>query len=189
MKDYNEVTCEIDISLDGLKKIMVENNFTIKEIYDVDDIYFTNKDLNSSYYELMKDCILIRDIIEEDKVTKYITHKVKEYNNNYEIINQYSINTKILSMKEGIKLIESLGYVKFLDIKDHLIVYQNDLDELVVEIIDDKIYIEIEESSKYGSIDDMKNVFSKYHIPIKNNNYFVSKAVEKLKDIRNKNEK
>ena len=78
------------------------------------------------------------------------------------------------------KVLEMINYEEFIKIFDHLTVYVNDEDYLVVQEVNNKhIYIEIEQESnniKYNSVEDMKNVFNKYNIPIKNNDYFVKKA-------------
>lgn len=53
-----------------------------KDEYDLNDIYMLKKDceLNNNYLEILKQCLVIRDIIETDKVAKYITYKYREYN-------------------------------------------------------------------------------------------------------------
>ena len=42
---------------------------------------------------------------------------------------------------------------------------------------------------KYDSIEEMKKVIVKYNIPIKNNEYFVKKALNELQKIRRKGER
>jgi len=60
-------------------------------------------------------------------------------------------------------------------INDHMLVYANDTDELVIQNVNKKhIYIEIEDKcSVYNSIDEMKDAIKKYSISIKGNSYNV----------------
>ena len=39
----NELTVEVDITFEELESILEKNNFKIKEIYDINDIYFVQK--------------------------------------------------------------------------------------------------------------------------------------------------
>ena len=56
MKYENEITVEVNISLDDLIKILEENGFKLKEEYDLNDIYLinkNNKDNNNDYLSLL----------------------------------------------------------------------------------------------------------------------------------------
>jgi len=179
----NEITVEVDLSIEELKKKLKENNFVINEEYDVIDVYMVkDEDVNDTCLEILKKCILIRNIITKKENIKRITYKYKEYNEKEEIIKQGKINCGIDSIDNAISLFEAIGYKKLIKINDHLIVYSNDNTELVVQLVNNKhIYIEMEENceyidKKYNDIEEMINDFNKYNIPIKNNNYFVKKA-------------
>lgn len=184
MKYENEITVEVNMSLEDLKEHLKKLNFTINEEYDLNDIYMLDKNFKDeeNYLELLKKCILIRHIIEVDKETKYITYKYKEYNENKEIVKQGKVNCPIVSIDKAISLFEALNYEKLISINDHVIAYSNDIDEFIVQYVNDKhIYIEIEDkcsflNKTYETIDDMKDVIKKYNIPIKGDNYFVKKA-------------
>lgn len=184
MKFETEITVEVNTSLDNLDCLLKNNNFKIKEEYDVNDIYLIDKSFSEkrNYLEMLNHCILIRDIIEKNKKTKLITYKYKEYNEKNEIIKQGKINCEVSSITDAKKLLEALGYEEIISINDHLIVYENNDDELCVQLVNNKhIYIEIEDR-KYRNIDEMKNVIKKYNIPIKNNDYFVKKAEIEMKE-------
>ena len=138
--------------------------------------------------ELLKHCILIRDIVGKDEETKKITYKYKEYNEKEEIVKQGKSDCEILDIEEAKNLFEALNYEELIRINDHIIVYSNNIDELAVQVVNNKhIYIEIEEkcnyiNKKYNSLGEMKNVVSKYKIPIKEENYFVKKAEIELEE-------
>lgn len=184
MKFENEITVEVNMSLEDLKEHLKKLNFTINEEYDLNDIYMLDKNFKDeeNYLELLKKSILIRHIIEVDKETKYITYKYKEYNENKEIVKQGKVNCPIISIDKAISLFEALNYEKLISINDHIIAYSNGIDEFIVQYVNDKhIYIEIEDecsflNKTYETIEDMKDVIKKYNIPIKGDNYFVKKA-------------
>lgn len=188
----NEITVEISCNEKELLNILKTNNFKMKEQYDLIDYYLIKDyDSNIDEIELLKQCILIRHIIKENNEIKLITYKYKEINEKGEIINQGKINCKTESIDDAINIFEAIGYTKIMEIKDHITVYANNDTELSVQQVNNKhTYIEIEDkchfiNKTYSNIDEMKNEIKKYNIPIKDNNYFVKKAVIELKEIYN----
>ena len=197
MEFEDEITVEVDCDLKELVSLLEENDFRLKEVYDLNDIYMINKkdyeeieeNKNINLLEVLKKCVLIRDIIEQNKETKMLTYKYKEYNENQEIIKQGKVNCKIDDDVENAKkLFETLGFVELIRINDHLSVYATEKDELVIQEVNDKhIYVELEDQCHYAdrfynSVDEMKEVIVKYNIPIKNNNYFAKKAEDTLRE-------
>ena len=190
MKYENEITVETVCSLQELNNLLEKLEFKVMEEYDVFDIYMLDKNYNNTEnkLELLKHCILIRDIVGKDEEIKKITYKYKEYNEKEEIVKQGKIDCEILDIEETKNLFEALNYEELIRINDHIIVYSNNIDELAVQVVNNKhIYIEIEEkcnyiNKKYNSLDELKNVVSKYKIPIKEENYFVKKAEIELEE-------
>ena len=72
MKFEKEITVEVSCNIEELLKILKENDFELKEVYDIKDIYMIDKKYKNieDKLELLKHAILIRDIIEENKETK-----------------------------------------------------------------------------------------------------------------------
>ena len=193
MKFEDEITVEIDTDLDSLIKLLESNGFVLKEEYDLKDIYMINKnDKDDNFLSMLSKCVLIRDIIEESEERKMLTYKYKKYNKNEEITKQGKIKCIIDDVENAKLLFEKLNFEELIRIDDHLSVYSNDNDELVIQNVNGKhIYIEIEDKCNYidrfyNSIDEMKEVIKKYSIPIKNNNYFVKKAEIELQETYNK---
>ncbi len=189
MNYENEITVEVDTSLDELISILENNEFKLKEAYDLNDIYLINKnDKEGNYLSMLNKCVLIRDIIEENKETKMLTYKYKEYNENKEITKQGKVKVKIDDIDNSKLLFEKLGFEELIRINDHMLVYATDKDELVIQNVNDKhIYIEIEDKCDYAdrfynSIDEMKEVITNNSIPIKGNNFFVKKAEIELQE-------
>ena len=195
MKYENEVTVELDACLDSLQLILNKSGFEIKEEYDLDDIYMINRfDKDSkNTLELLKKCVLVRNVIEQNENKKMLTYKYKEYNDNKDIVKQGKIDCVIDNIEKAILLFEHLNFEKLIEIHDHLIVYSNNIDEFAVQCVNGKhIYIEIEEKcnyieKRYKTIDEMIEVIKKYNLPIKSENYFVKKAEIELLESLNKN--
>lgn len=192
MEYEREITVEVTCTLDELENKLKGYGFVVLDQYDVKDIYMIDKNFKyeENNLELLKHCILIRNVIEKDKNLKMITYKYKEYNENEEIVNEAKVNCSIESIDEAKELFESINYEELIRVNDHLIVYSNGTDEFMVQLVNNKhIYIEIEEhcnyiDKKYMSIEAMKSVISKYNIPIKDNNYYAKKAEVELIESR-----
>lgn len=186
----NEITVEVDCSIQELKNILETHNFKIKEEYDLIDFYLIKKDYDTttSDLELLKQCVLLRNIVEKDKETKQVTYKYKEFNENGDILKQGKINCEIESIEKAQALFEALGYIKLIEIRDHISVYANEKTELAVQEVNNKhIYIEIEDTFNhtekvYSNIEEMKEEIHRYNIPIKGSDYFVKKAVIELNE-------
>ena len=89
MNFENEITVEVDTTLENLINILESNGFKHIKTCDMRDIYLINKnDKKGSYISMLSKCVLIRDIIDEDNETKVLIYKYKKYNNNKEIVNK-----------------------------------------------------------------------------------------------------
>jgi len=189
MEFEKEITVEVDTSLEDLIKILKENHFELKEKFDLNDIYMIHKsEKENDYLAMLNKCVLIREVIEKDEERKMLTYKYKEYNENKEITKQGKINCGIDDIEYAQMLLEKLNFEELISIKDHMSVYANKTDELAIQCVNGKhVYIEVETKCSYAeknyeSIEEMEKVFSKYAIPIKDNNYFVKKAEIELQE-------
>lgn len=189
MNYENEITVEVNTTLEDLISILENNGFKLKETYDLNDIYLINKvDKKGDYLSMLNKCVLIRHIIEENKETKMLTYKYKEYNENKEITKQGKVKVKVDDIDNAKLLFEKLNFEELIRINDHMLVYATDKDELVIQNVNGKhIYIEIEDKCNYAdrfynSIDEMKAVIIDSKIPIKDNNFFVKKAEIELQE-------
>lgn len=191
MNFENEITVLVNSELNDIKEHLSDLGFKVMEEYCVNDIYMINKCYvdNEHSLELLKKCVLIRNIIDESDSRKFLTYKYKEYNDKEEIIKQGKINVKVDSIDNSRKLLEALNFEKLISINDNLTVYSNGVDEIVLQCVNNKhIYIEIEDKcnyidKKYNSIEEMIDVIKKYNIPIKDDNYFVKKAYIELSEV------
>ncbi len=189
MNYENEITVEVDTTLENLISILENRGFKLKQTYDLNDIYLINKlDKKCDYLSMLNKCVLIRHIIEENKETKMLTYKYKEYNENKEITKQGKVKVKIDDIDNSKLLFEKLNFEELIKINDHMLVYATDKDELVVQNVNGKhVYIEIEDKCNYAdrfynSIEEMKEVIIDNSIPIKGNDFFVKKAEIELQE-------
>ena len=188
MNYENEITVKVNTTYDKLHDILLKNNFIIKEEYTVKDTYIINKEINITELndlEVLKQCILVRDVVD---IEKSLVYKNKEYDRDGNIIKQSKIKCPILDIDKGIKFMEEINYIKLFNIIDKCIVYVNNDNELVVELVNDKyVFIELESNpeyinKKYTCYLDMINELNSYNLPIDKTNYFVKKAVLVLND-------
>ena len=184
----NEITVKVNTTYDKLHDILLKNNFIIKEEYTVKDTYMINKEINITKLndlEVLKQCILVRDVV---GIEKSLVYKNKEYDSEGNIIKQSKIKCPILDIDKGIKFMEEINYIKLFNIIDKCIVYVNNDNELVVELVNDKyVFIELESNpeyinKKYTCYLDMINELNSYNLPIDKTNYFVKKVVLVLND-------
>ena len=68
MNNENEITVEVDTSLEDLIKILKSKGFKQREEFDYNDIYLINKnDREDNYLLMLNKCIIIRNIIEKKR--------------------------------------------------------------------------------------------------------------------------
>ena len=189
MKSEDEITVLVDTDLDSLKDILKKNDFQLILECDYNDIYMINKDyFSDSFDDCMKHTVIIRNIIDKKRNDYFLTYKQKEYNSKREIVKQSSINVKIDSIDNTFSLLEQLGYQELIRINDHILVYSNNINEIAVQLVNNRhIYIEIEKechelNKVYKNIKEMKEVITKYKIPFKNNDYYAKKAEVEFKE-------
>ncbi len=182
MKKELEVTVKVNCSYKELHKKLLDNGFSIKEEYEVNDVYMIDKNIDIKKLkklEILSKCILVRDIVGYEKLLLY---KYKKYDVNENIIEQGKVKCPILDIDNAIKFMESINYYTLFNINDICTVYANDDIELVVQRVNGKyIFIEMEDKAefinrKFNSIKEMIKFINKYDIPFERDNYFVKKA-------------
>lgn len=185
-----EVTVEVDVSIEKLIEILNKNGFKLKEEYKISDIYLVKENINiknTDLLDLLKNVVLVRNIITYEKNIKQILYKHKEFATNGDIIKQGKVKCNVDSIGDALNILRHIGYKDLVIVNDSLSVYANSEDEIVIEKVDNHLYIEVESDcyyidKTYKNIDELKSVFNKYGIPIKNNNFFVKKVLVALKE-------
>lgn len=190
MKLENEITVEVLETKENVIKSISSNGFKLLKEYDINDIYLVKKEFENckNYNELLNNSILIRDISEKPNTRKLITYKQKHIDDNGNILNQINANVEINNIDDAYNMLKLIGYIDLMKISDHISVYQKgNGDELALQFVNDRIYIEIEEKCEhtgkiYDSLDYMKSIIENLSLPIKNNNYYAKKAEDILND-------
>ena len=158
-------------------------------MFSLDDYFYIFKNLdieNMTTREIVSKAVILRYIVSDNKISQKITYKIKEIDDNGDIINQKAINCEVLDINEAKKLFETLGYYQIMNIKENDEVYSKNGFELAIKYIekgDILIEVETEENTDWDSIEKIKNMISKINIPIKKDEYFVKKAEVELSKI------
>lgn len=190
MKLENEITVEVLETKENVIKSISSNGFKLLKEYDINDIYLVKKEFENckNYNELLNNSILIRNISEKPNTRKLITYKQKHIDDNGNILNQINANVEINNIDDAYNMLKLIGYMELMKISDHISVYQkNNGDELALQFVNDRIYIEIEEKcehtgKRYESLDYMKSIIKNLNLPIKDENYYAKKAEDILND-------
>ncbi len=189
VKEENEITVKVECSKDELLKCLKDNGFSKGRMFSLDDYFYISKNLdieNMTTREIVSKAVILRYIVSDNKISQKITYKIKEIDDNGDIINQKAINCEVLDINEAKKLFETLGYYQIMNIKENDEVYSKNGFELAIKYIekgDILIEVETEENTDWDTIDKIKNIILKINIPIKKDEYFIKKAEVELNKI------
>ena len=191
LKESNEITVKIKGNLKEFYKIIESKNFKIVDKFSMNDSYFIPEKLKLSEMstrKILSNAILIRDI--RDKISgetvKKITFKIKQFDEDGNIVNQSAINCNVYEVEEAKKLFEAIGYKQIMNIYEEDIVYEKDGFQLAIKDIkngEKLIEVETEKSEELNTIDKLIKKINEINIPIYTDNYFVKKAEIELDKI------
>ena len=190
----NEITVRITCTLQEMCNILKNKGFSIVDKYNLEDIYYTKKDVHISKEnarEILKKCVLIRKVtqfIPQDFKKSYtelkLTLKNKQIDNDGTIIKE-KIECKIKDIEQGKEFIKALEYKELMTIKEKDIVYEKDHLKLAIKDIENGenlIEIEtIEDNSDFDTTDKLIKKINELKIPINTEDYYVKKAEIELK--------
>lgn len=191
----NEITVRITCTSQEMCNILKNKGFSIVDKYNLEDIYYTKKDVHISKEnarEILKKCVLIRKVtqfIPQDFKKSYtelkLTLKNKQIDNDGTIIKQEKIECKIKDIEQGKEFIKALEYKELMTIKEKDIVYEKDHLKLAIKDIENGenlIEIEtIEDNSDFDTTDKLIKKINELKIPINTEDYYVKKAEIELK--------
>lgn len=192
MKMETEITVLIKTDYNQLKRELEQNNFEIKEEYEINDVYLINKNINienMNNLDILKKCVLVRNVVD---IEKKLLYKYKECDINGDIITQGKVECPVTNISKALEFMEAINYKKLFNIFDKCIVFANEKTELTVQIVNNKyVFIEIESKCKhikrkYKSIEEIKKDISGYNLSIDKSNFFVKKAEMILKETLNR---
>ena len=191
LKQSNEITLKIKCQLSEFCKIAEEKGFKIVDKFSLDDTYFIPANVNldkTNVRNILSKAVLVREIIE--KMTKgrkkFITFKIKNFDKKGNILNQKSINCKILNTEEAKEILTAIGYKEIMNIKENDIVYEKDGLQMAIKEIkngDNLVEIETEERGELDTVEKIIQQVNKIGIPVYTDNYFVKKAEIELEKL------
>ena len=152
-----EITCEVFEELDSIKQKLESNNFKYVKEFTLDDIYMCNKETKQYVPQNGKitDTLIIRYANDNDKE---IILKKREYNSEGFEIGTEKIELKIDDIGNAEKLINNLGFTRFLRMIDKNYCYENEEYIIYIQVIDNLgIFLEIE-TKKENQEEDIKNL-------------------------------
>ena len=187
MKVENEITVAVTCDYETLKQELEKRGFSIKEEYQINDNYMIDGNIDLSdmpYLEILKKCILVREI---EGIKKALVYKYKKYAENGDILEQSKIECPVTDIDKAVRFMEAINYKSLFSIYDRCIVFANDTAEMIVERVNNEyLFIEMETKGDYidrtySSTDELKEELGRYSLPIDTSNYFVKKAEIMLK--------
>ena len=188
-KESNEVTIKVISTKEELIKILTDKGFKKGREFSLDDYYFIPNDIDKdklSTREILSKAIIIRYIVDEDKIIQKITFKRKNIDEKGNILTQNAINCDITDINDAKRLFEAIGYSEIMNIKENDIIYYKNNFELALKFVkngDLLIEIETEENTEWDTIDKIKKIIDELNLPIEKNNYFIKKAENELDKI------
>ncbi len=143
-----EITCQVYDDISVIVKKLERNNFHYVEEFTLDDIYMYNiKNGEFSAKEgKITDTLIIRYVNDNDK--KIICKRRKHDNNGFEIGTEKTI-LKIEDIEKAEKLLNILGYDKYLRMIDKNYMYENDSYVAYIQEVENLgNFLEIESKNK-----------------------------------------
>jgi len=108
MKMENEITVMVKCDYETLHNGLVNNDFEIKEEYYINDYYMIDNSQNLKNIdnlEILKKCILVREILGKEKVLLY---KYKKYATDGSIIEQGKTECPIEDVDKAIRFMNAI---------------------------------------------------------------------------------
>ena len=187
--EENEITVRVTCSKEGIVNILKNEGFTEEKSFTLDDYFFIPNNIDIKTYsvrEILSKAVIVRYIVNGERIDQKITFKEKDINEKGEVVRQKSINCSILDINEAKNLLNALGYHEIMNIKEKDIIYCKNNFKLILKFMDNrKPLIEIETNSEYNTIEKLKDKLKEIKLPIEQNTYFVKKAEEELSRILN----
>ena len=193
MQMETEITVLVKTEYEKLKQELEQNGFSIKKEYIVNDTYLVNSAiniLNMDSLDILKNCILVRDVV---GIEKELLYNYNKYDNNGDIIEQGKVKCPITDVDKAIQFMKTIQYKELFNISDNCIVFANDKTELVVQLVNNKyIFIEMESKceyidKEYKTVNELKKDLCSYNLSIDNSNFFIKKAEIILNEVLNNN--
>ncbi len=187
MVKEKEITVLVTSSYEELHDKLLKNGFKKIQTFNIIDEYLIAKstDLSLAPLDILKKCVLVRNII---GYMKALVYKHKTYDTEGNVLENGKTECIVEDVATAIKFLEAINYERLITINDQCIKYANDKIEIIVQLVNDKyVFIEVEdkfEIIKNSSLnfDEIVAIFKTYDLPYDKSNYYAKKAEMILKD-------
>lgn len=195
MEENNEVTLKLIGDLEELNQYLKDNNFKVTGHFTLYDTYMIPNDLNleeESIRDIISKAIIIRKVEDfyKNEIRRDVVYKIKDFDENGDIVSQKSIRMKIKDSKEGIIFFSNIGYKTIMYIVEEDYEYSNgEITFATKDIKDGLKLIEVETrfNSKYNTIDKIINYLKDKKMPLDFSDCFIKKAEIELSKVLNRN--
>lgn len=195
MEENNEVTLKLIGDLEELNQYLKDNNFKVTGHFTLYDTYMIPNDLNleeESIRDIISKAIIIRKVEDfyKNEIRRDVVYKIKDFDENGDIVSQKSIRMKIKDSKEGIIFFSNIGYKTIMYIVEEDYEYSNgEITFATKDIKDGLKLIEVETrfNSKYNTIDKIINYLKDEKMPLDFSDCFIKKAEIELSKVLNRN--
>ncbi len=184
VKRENEITVRVKYSLPELADFLMDRGYSFTDEFSMTDYYYIRKDLETSglsVREVIKNCVLVRDIINQfkDQHDKKLTFKEKTFAENGDIIAQTIHNCEIVNVDSARDFLEVIGYYQLMEINEHDQVYEKNGFGVAIKDVkgsDTLMEIELSDDPLYDTIEKLKTALYQSEIPFYDDDFFVKKA-------------
>lgn len=189
IKEENEITVKVICSKEELLNCLKDKGFEEGRTYSLDDYYLIPNTLdikNMSTKEILSKAVILRYIVDNEKIVQTITFKIKDIADNGDIISQQAINCEVINIEDAKNLFKALDYYEIMNIKEDDVVYYKDNFELTIKYIENSdilIEIETKANTEWDTIEKIKKLLLQINIPIEKDEYFIKKAENELNKI------
>ncbi len=188
-KNNNEITVRIKGDISEFYKIIKNKGFKNVDSFKLDDYFYIPKDLEiekMTTRQILSKAVLIRKIMQDNKIMKRITFKKKEIDDNGNILNQENIDCSILDMEEAKMLLQAMGYKEIMAITENDLQFiKDDFQIFVKEVVngDNLIEVELGFNENFDTLEQIIEKLKELELPIYTDNLFVKKAEIELNKI------
>lgn len=145
-----EITVQVFETKNDLFKQLKNLGFNIVKNFQLNDWYFTRLDdiSNIDFQELIKNSILVREIIENGKSQAQICYKKKDYDCLDNVIGEEKTKTYIEDKDKMIDILTLAGLNNYCNLHNDSYIFSNGYQEMAIQVVNDLgIFIEYEEDN------------------------------------------
>ncbi len=152
-----EITVQVFEDESKIKTKLVKNGFNLVKNFILDDFYYTKYTLSRAkkmaYKTLLKNSLLVRNVIKHDSTTQMICYKNKTIKNG-EVVGEEKISSLVDDSSLVRKILESAGMNLWCELVTKSYIYSKGEMEFALQVIDGLgCFIELEEPKSFENME------------------------------------